>query len=159
MTRKWIVAFALPIAAAALVVVPLVIDQPFAAQTPRTMLLAYWMRRVSPTVTPILAIALLAVAVQLGRSSRWWGKGVLAALVIVTTGAAWFAWQNPFEWMFAPLAKPRFVAVSDAGFVAPGDLVIAVSLDGEAAAYPIRQLAYHHLVNDRIGRTPAVVTY
>ena len=44
-------------------------------------------------------------------------------------------------------------------FVDPNDLVLAVSADGDAAAYPIRQMAYHHLVNDRIGRTPAVVTY
>ena len=31
--------------------------------------------------------------------------------------------------------------------------------NGEAAAYPIRQLAYHHLVQDIVGGVPIVVTY
>ena len=61
--------------------------------------------------------------------------------------------------MFNPLPQPQFVAAAQATFVDPNDLVLAVSVDGDAAAYPIRQMAYHHLVNDRIGRTPAVVTY
>jgi hypothetical protein len=61
--------------------------------------------------------------------------------------------------MFNPLAHPGFVPAPQASFVERGDLVLAVTLDGDAAAYPIRQLAYHHVVNDRIGRTPAVVTY
>ena len=73
--------------------------------------------------------------------------------------AAWFARQNPFEWMFNPLPRPQFVSAATAAFVDSNDLVLAVSVDGDAAAYPIRQMAYHHLVNDRIGRTPAVVTY
>ena len=51
-------------------------------------------------------------------------------------------------------ARPR-----TASFVEPDDLVLAVRVGDDAAAYPIRQMAYHHLVNDRIGRTPAVVTY
>ena len=46
-----------------------------------------------------------------------------------------------------------------AGFVDPDDLVLAVRVGDDSAAYPIRQMAYHHLVNDRIGHTPAVVTY
>lgn len=78
---------------------------------------------------------------------------------MATLGATWFAHQNPFEWMFNPLAAPRYAAVADATFVDDGDLVLAVAVDDDSAAYPIRQLAYHHLINDRIGRTPAVVTY
>ena len=34
-----------------------------------------------------------------------------------------------------------------------------VARNGEAVAYPIRQLAYHHLVQDMVGRVPIVVTY
>jgi len=51
------------------------------------------------------------------------------------------------------------VAARDSTWVEPNDLVLAVSRDGDAAAYPIRLIAYHHIVNDRIGRTPSVVTY
>jgi hypothetical protein len=73
--------------------------------------------------------------------------------------AAWLARQNVFEWMFNPLPQPAFVSARGASFLEPGDLVLAVHVGDDAAAYPIRQMAYHHLVNDRIGRTPAVVTY
>ena len=44
-------------------------------------------------------------------------------------------------------------------FVEPQDVVLAVSLKGDAAAYPVRQLAYHHLVQDVVGGLPLVVTY
>jgi hypothetical protein len=145
--------------AAALVVVPLAIDQPFGAQTTGTMSLAYMLRRWSPLVVPVLAVVTLALAVAYGRRARWWVKLAWTVPLIVATAAAWLAWQNPFEWMFNPLQRPGFAFARQASFVERGDLVLAVTLDGDAAAYPIRQLAYHHVVNDRIGRTPAVVTY
>jgi hypothetical protein len=37
--------------------------------------------------------------------------------------------------------------------------VLAVEQGGESAAYPIRQLGYHHIVQDVVGRVPIVVTY
>jgi hypothetical protein len=106
-----------------------------------------------------IAIGTIALVVGLMRRARWWARALWAVPLVVTIGAAWLAWQNPFEWMFNPLAHPGFVPAPQASFVERGDLVLAVTLDGDAAAYPIRQLAYHHVVNDRIGRTPAVVTY
>ena len=36
---------------------------------------------------------------------------------------------------------------------------VAVERNGEAAAYPVRQLAYHHIVQDVVGGVPIVVTY
>ena len=150
---------ALAAAAVALVAVPIAIDQPFGAQTARTMQSAYALRRWSPIVTMAIAIGTIALVVGLMRRARWWVRALWTVPLVVTVAAAWLAWQNPFEWMFNPLAHPGFVPAPQASFVERGDLVLAVTLDGDAAAYPIRQLAYHHVVNDRIGRTPAVVTY
>lgn len=39
------------------------------------------------------------------------------------------------------------------------NLVLAVSLNGEAKAYPIELIGYHHQVRDTIGNTPAMITY
>ena len=39
------------------------------------------------------------------------------------------------------------------------DMVIAVTLGGESRAYPIREMGYHHVVNDRLHQLPIVVTY
>jgi len=61
--------------------------------------------------------------------------------------------------MFKPLPTADFALLNDAGFVADGDMVLSVELNGDAAAYPIRQIAYHHVVQDTIGGIPALVTY
>jgi len=55
--------------------------------------------------------------------------------------------------------SPSFVAAKDASFLHEDDIVIAVSLAGEARAYPIRILVRHELVNDNIGGTPLLVSY
>jgi Protein of unknown function (DUF3179) len=150
----------IPIALIAVVVLPLVLDQPFGSQTARTLEAIYAMRRLSPIVT-VLGLAALAVLAAVSLRRRRTGLALVGfgGALALAIAAAWFARQNPFEWMFNPLPQPQFVAAAKATFVEPDDLVLAVSVDGDAAAYPIRQMAYHHLVNDRIGRTPAVVTY
>ena len=61
--------------------------------------------------------------------------------------------------MFNPLESPRYVDAAQAKFVKPDDIVMAVAIGGEAVAYPIRQIGYHHVVNDVIGRKPIVATY
>ena len=150
----------IPIALIAVVVLPLVLDQPFGSQTTRTLEAAYAMRRWSPILT-VLGLAALAVLAAISLRRRRTGLALVgfAGALMLAIAAAWFARQNPFEWMFNPLPRPQFVAAAKATFVEQNDLVLAVSIDGDAAAYPIRQMAYHHLVNHRIGRTPAVVTY
>jgi hypothetical protein len=150
----------IPIALIALVVLPLVLDQPFGSQTARTLEAIYTMRRWSPIVTvPVLAALAVLAAISLRRRRTRLAVVSFGGVLTLAIAAAWFARQNPFESMFNPLPQPQFVAAAKATFVDPNDLVLAVSVDGDAAAYPIRQMAYHHLVNDRIGRTPAVVTY
>jgi hypothetical protein len=34
-----------------------------------------------------------------------------------------------------------------------------VKLGGESRAYPVRMMAYHHIVNDVVGGVPIVATY
>ena len=150
---------ALPIAVVAIVVLPIALDQPFGAQTPRLMAWVYALRRWSPLAAAAGAAAMLAIAVRAWPRSRIVARTALTAAVVVTIAAAWLARQNVFEWMFNPLPRPSFVSAGAASFLEPADLVLTVRVGDDAAAYPIRQLAYHHLVNDRIGRTPAVVTY
>ena len=155
-----LVVVVVPVALVALVALPIFIDQPFGSQTPATLAAAFTMRRWSPAITMLGAFGMLGLVAFLWRHSRGGlARAGLALSLAVTLGATWFAYQNPFEWMFNPLAQPRYVAVADATFIDDADLVLAVTVADDAAAYPIRQLAYHHLINDRIGRTPAVVTY
>ena len=71
----------------------------------------------------------------------------------------WFARQNHFEWMFNPLPHSSYAKVTDASFVSDSDMVLAVTINGESAAYPVRLMAYHHVVQDQVGGTPIVATY
>jgi len=82
---------------------------------------------------------------------RWWRKAALVVIVLPLLAATWFARQNHFEWMFHPLARTVYAKTSDAGFVEDTDMVLAVENKGEAVAYPVRQMAYHHLVADIVG--------
>ena len=43
--------------------------------------------------------------------------------------------------------------------VDPNRLVLGVSINGEAKAYPIRFLGYHHHIQDTVGGKPIMVTY
>jgi hypothetical protein len=38
-------------------------------------------------------------------------------------------------------------------------MILAVAIGPDARAYPIREMAYHHLVNDEVAGVPIVPTY
>ena len=157
--KRILALLALALAAVALVLVPVFLIRPFTAQSPAAVTLSYLLRRWSPWFTLVAALAGALVLVRAWRGSRIPARVALVALFLVLGGTAWAARQNHFEWMFAPLPDARFVRAGSADFVGPGDMVLAVSQGGDAAAYPVRQLAYHHLVQDEVGRVPIVATY
>ena len=61
--------------------------------------------------------------------------------------------------MFAPLEVVEFAPADAAPFIEDLDKVLAVEINGDAAAYPLRQLAYHHLVQDAVGGVAIAATY
>lgn len=144
----------------AMVLLPVWIIQPFRPQSERGLDVSYALRRWSPIVTLIALAAGLILVVWLWRGSRrWWRKTLLVIVLIPLLASTWFARQNHFEWMFNPLATAAYARTTEAGFVADADIVIAVESHGEAVAYPVRLMAYHHLVQDLVGGTPIVATY
>jgi len=133
---------------------------PFKTQDPTTLSWALTARTVAPVVTLAASVAAAALAIWLVvRGRRWWSR--LAPLVVVAPLAlgTWFARQNHFEWMFAPQTALEHLTADKATFVEPDDLVMAVERQGVSMAYPIRQLAYHHIANDVVGGRPIVATY
>jgi len=156
----WVLLLVLTLAGLAIVLAPVWIIQPFKSQSARGVEVSYVMRRWSPWVTLIaLAVGLFLVARLWRGSRRWWKKAFLVIVLIPLLTSTWFARQNHFEWMFNPLANAAYAKTSEAGFVDDADIVMAVESNGEAAAYPVRLMAYHHLVQDVVGGTPIVATY
>ena len=156
----WLVLLAIVLAGLAMVLIPVWIIQPFRPQTQRGVALSYALRRWSPTVTLVASATALTLVVWLWRhSGRWWRKTALVIVIMPLLAATWFARQNHFEWMFNPLVNAAYAEASAAAFVADTDMVIAVEKNGDAVAYPVRLMAYHHLVQDVVGGTPIVATY
>ena len=136
---------------------PAWVIQPFRAQGGRELLVALVFIRFSPTVTLAAAVCGLLSAVTF--SPRGWFKrtATAAALVVLLLSAA-IARIDYFELMFHPNPNPRFVPIAQAA-VDADDMVLVARFGAEAHAYPVRFMAYHHLVNDSVGGTPVVATY
>ena len=60
---------------------------------------------------------------------------------------------------FVPLDNPAFIAAADASYLTDQNLVLGFDLMGEARAYPVRMVYYHHIVNDTVAGRPVLVTY
>jgi len=85
-----------------------------------------------------------------------WISGVLLAFAIVV--AYLFNFEMAAEKMFY---QPRNLRMADAktNAVKSEKLVMGVELNGQAKAYPIQFMGYHHQVLDTVGGTPVMVTY
>ncbi len=59
----------------------------------------------------------------------------------------------------ASIDWPNFEKASTVDWLEPQEAVIAVEIDGEPRAYPVRILISHEIVNDTIGTLPVTVTY
>ena len=90
-----------------------------------------------------------------GTRARWLvpvSTGVVALLAYVTNFrmAADQLFRQPESLVMAPMAKNR---------VALDRLVVGIAADGEARAYPLQFIGYHHQVRDTLGGTPVLVSY
>jgi hypothetical protein len=150
----------LSLAALALSLFPMYVIRPFREQKPAALQHALW---VTLHDKPILFGLFLLIAIC--ALLAWRRAGLVPRLLLLGPAmgiallAAVAAWVNPYEqMMFHPFGEPRYVAIQQAGIDAK-DMVIAVNLGGESRAYPIREMGYHHVVNDRLHQLPIVVTY
>jgi uncharacterized protein DUF3179 len=148
------------LAALAWVATPMVLIRPFGAQTPAGLALSYAMRVRGGALTLLLLLIGGAAAILL-RPWRlsWKGRTAAGVAVSALAACAFLARSNYFEWMFRPLPHPEFIEIARAKDVADDDLVLGVQVAAEAHAYPVRAMAYHHVVNDVVAGEPIVATY
>jgi uncharacterized BrkB/YihY/UPF0761 family membrane protein len=159
-TLLWLTLIVIVILGVVVVFMPAWIIQPFKPQTERGVALSYVLRSWSPLVTLTASFVGVAIMIFLWKNvRRWWLKVLLVVLILPLFAATWLARQNHFEWMFNPLPNAAYAKVSSANYLADADMLLAVENNGEAAAYPIRLMAYHHVVQDVVGGTALVATY
>ena len=158
--KRWLTLILLVILSLAFVVTPVYLIQPFKPQTPRALEVGYELQRFAPWLTIVAALAGLALVVTIWhRSRRWRAKALAVALFVPVVASVWLARQNVYEVMFNPLASASYAPADKVDYVNGDDMVLAVERGGERAAYPVRLMAYHHVVADTVGGVPLAATY
>jgi hypothetical protein len=142
----------------ALAAYPIYVIRPFREQDPAALQRALWVLLHDKLILSGLFCLIATPAILLWRRSGWVAKLVLAPAICLTVVAAVSAWFNPYEQMFHPFGAPQYTTIQNAR-LDPNDMVIAVTLGGESRAYGIREMGYHHIINDRLHQLPIVVTY
>jgi hypothetical protein len=129
------------------------------SQVSNTVAYAYWLDQ-SIVWIRILALALVCFALlAVFKNGRTWAK-ILLPLILVSYGIVFFAFnfRLPADKIFYQPVNKSFACASDSD-MDKSKLVIGVMIDGQAKAYPIQLIGYHHQVMDTIGNIPVMVTY
>ena len=129
------------------------------SQHKNTVGLAYW---VSNNIRWIRILALVLVIIPLisiFKNGKTW-KRIVLSLILIFYAVVFFFFNYRFEadkMFYQPKQKLFVSAANDT--TNKNKLVIGVAINGEAKAYPIQIIGYHHQVMDTIGNTPVMVTY
>jgi Kef-type K+ transport system membrane component KefB len=154
----WALFAALAVLCVGLFFVPAFIIRPFRYQTPLALGIAMALRQRAPLGTVIVGPVCLLVGLLLWRNAGMWRRVVLVAASLLVIFSATMARLNYFEWMFHPVDRAQFDAVAQSKLDAK-EMIMAVRFGEDARAYPISQMAYHHILNDVVGGVPVAVTY
>jgi hypothetical protein len=91
--------------------------------------------------------------------SKWKRKWLLAIPILIVGAAIYMAnFKMAADHMFYQ-PKQLVMAAATTNKVDSNRLVLGVVYNGEAKAYPIRFLGYHHQVQDTVGGKPMIITY
>jgi len=149
---------ALVLAAVALFFVPAYIIQPFKFESARGLIVAMAVKQQSWWLAPLAAVGALIALIMLWSRVAVWKRVFLVLGMCLASAAAGMARVDYFEWMFHPVAAPGFESIEKTSLDG-SEMVIAVRFGNDARAYPIREMAYHHIVNDVVGGVPIAATY
>ncbi len=160
-TRRWILVLLACLAVSLVsVTYPLYVIRPFRTQGARELMAALLLSRFGPLLTAVSAFAAVAAAIAYWRAhAPALGRMLVAASAMLVCVLDVLARANVYELlMFHPLEHPAFAAATDVK-LDDDDKLIVVKIGGSARAYPIREMAYHHVVNDVVGGAALAATY
>lgn len=141
------------------VLLPFLWLQPFQPQTTTQVKNTFVLRNAAPWITAICVLIAFTMVWILWKRARIFGRVLYTLTLAFVLLLAWVGRQDYFEWFFNPAKHPGYTAADKVNFLSDSDMVLAVALNHDRVAYPVRLLAYHHLVNDVVGGVPIVATY
>jgi hypothetical protein len=154
-----LLAFICALVSLACFAVPMYVIRPFRHQGATELSVALFVKQIGPWLSIACALPALLLVVSSWRKLRGWASRAMAiATLLLAMGGAYLTRVNVYELMFHPIGTPQFQAAKDS-HIDKDDMVIAVRLNGVSRAYPIREMAYHHVVNDTVAGEPIVSTY
>ncbi len=157
-TLPWFLFALSALSATGLFFIPAFIIRPFAYQSPKGLALAMALRQRAPWGSLAAAIVCLVLALVLWDASNKWRKAILVLVMLPVVFSTVMSRLNYFEWMFHPIDSQQFESAS-ASKLASSEMILAVRFGSDARAYPIREMAYHHILNDVVAGVPIAVTY
>jgi hypothetical protein len=139
---------------------PIYVIRPFRAQGTRELLAALSVLRYRNAATILSALVAILAAFAYGRTTTRTRSRMAAALgALAVCVLAALARVNVYEQlMFHAVDRPAFEAATEAK-LDRDDKLIVVKIGGIARGYPVREMGYHHVVNDEVGGTALVATY
>lgn len=138
---------------------PIYVIRPFRHQGARELALALVVSRFRPVITMIAAAGAVLTLIGYWRAQPLkWRRVLPSAGAVLAIVLAFLARVNVYELMFHPLTHPSFTAAQEVKLNG-AEMVVAVRIGGDARAYPIRGMSYHHVVNDVLGGAAIVATY
>ena len=141
-----------------LFLIPAFIIQPFRYQSPRALSTAIALKQLAPFGTLIGFLLCIAMLLLLWPIARRTGRILLGTAIVLVAASTVMARLNYFEWMFHPVRQAGFESANQTK-LDNGEMVLSLEFNHDARAYPIREMAYHHILNDVVGGVPVAVTY
>ncbi|MBL7698098.1 MAG: DUF3179 domain-containing protein [Chitinophagaceae bacterium] len=129
------------------------------SQKTNSLPLAYWLHNNIMWIRILLLAVVLWFFIKVFRNSGWIARSIFSLLLVVY-GFMFYKINFKFQ-ADKMFYQPKTKEFADASFnkVDGNRLVIGVLNNGEAKAYPIQVIGYHHQVRDTVGGTPVIVTY
>ncbi len=129
------------------------------SQQADTIDLAYW---ISQHIEWLRMVGLLLVAYPaylIIQSRKRWPIIGLASFILCYIGICYlFNYKMEADKMFYQPSVKIFKPFNSSS-IAANKLILGISINGIAKAYPIQYIGYHHQVSDNIGGDPIIVTY
>jgi hypothetical protein len=145
--------FALVLLNLILAAAPVAILLPPIAHTPGLLAFVFLAKRVAPVVSALSAVF------AIWMMTRAWRSILVVLSFAVIAATAVFARINYVEWFFPSARGAEMAQIGSFQGIQENDMVIGVSLGGMSRAYPVRYLAFHHMLNDQLGRAALLPTY
>jgi len=141
-------------------VYPFFVISPFRRQGPRELRAALFVAQIGPWLSILCAVACIALVIYAWPGLRGWVRrsGSILCILIALLGAVLTRLNLYEQMLFHPIRGPQFEAAAHAKIDAD-DMVLAVRIHNASRAYPIREIAYHHVVNDTLAGVPIAATY